>query len=601
MKPTTSIRIFLLAFTLLSTYAASSAPASTAPADRVYRNGVVFTADSRNTIAQAIAIREGWIIYVGSNRGLTPFLGAGTEDTDLRGGFLMPGIIDGHMHPFDAGSGLIKPSLNYEALTVADLQQRIQTFLDRTASSEPDGWLEVVHWFQESMRPSGVKMSREVLDGLRTKRPIFIRSSYEHTTLVNTRALELAGITAKSVDPVGGKIWRDARGNPTGLLEDSALQLFSSLLPRPTAEENVRAAAAALQAMSRQGVTSFLDAAARTESIAAFSTLQKTGKLIARAHFAPVIEPAEASDPQRVVRKVMELVKEYDGGATLSAPGVAVRNAKLFLDGVVAIPALTGSMVDPYFYNAGTPSKQRWISSTNRGPSAYFSSEALARILVELGRVGIDPHLHADGDGAVRAALDGIAALRAALPTRDIRPAIAHDELVHLADFPRFKVLDATAVLSFQWGRPAMDSIGIRNYLGPARARIHEPAGFLAAAGVRIAFGSDWPVDALDEWFAFQVGVTRRARSGASREFRGRLGADPGLSPEAVLRAATLGAAYELHMDAEAGSIEVGKLADLIVLDRNPLRVAHHDIANVKVLQTLVGGAVVYDSHHSVP
>jgi predicted amidohydrolase YtcJ len=194
----------------------------------------------------------------------------------------------------------------------------------------------------------------------------------------------------------------------------------------------------------------------------------------------------------------------------------------------------------------------------------------------------------------VRAALDAVAALRQALPGADIRPAIAHDEIVTPADFPRFRALGTIPVLSFQWGQPAGYTLGLRDYLGPARMKILEPSGLLAAAGARIAFGSDWPVDALDEWFALKVGVTRTGPADAAPEYRGRLGADPGLTPAAVLRTATIDAAYELHEDEVTGSLEVGKAADLIVLDRNPLTVPAGEIAHTRVLETLVGGEVVY-------
>jgi predicted amidohydrolase YtcJ len=202
--------------------------------------------------------------------------------------------------------------------------------------------------------------------------------------------------------------------------------------------------------------------------------------------------------------------------------------------------------------------------------------------------------MHADGDGAVHAALDAIVELRKALPDADIRPAIAHDELVSEQDFARFKPLGAIPVLSFQWGKPAGDTLGLADYFGPERMRMLEPSGRLEAAGARIAFGSDWPVDALDEWFAFKVGVTRTNAPDSPVELRGRLGDDPGLSREAVLRAATINASYELHQDEATGSLEVGKLADLIVLDRNPLSVSAEDIAHVRVEETMVGGAVVY-------
>jgi len=162
------------------------------------------------------------------------------------------------------------------------------------------------------------------------------------------------------------------------------------------------------------------------------------------------------------------------------------------------------------------------------------------------------------------------------------------------ADFKRYQALNVIPVLSFQWEKPAGDTLGVKDYFGPQRMKILEPAGFLAEAGARIAFGSDWPVDALDQWFAFKVGVTRTNAPDAPAEYRGRLGDDPGLSRETVLRAATINAAYELHQDDSTGSLEAGKLADLIVLDRNPLTVPAQEIAKTKVIETVVGGAVVY-------
>jgi hypothetical protein len=573
--------------------AAAASPA-VGPADRAYRNGVVFTADKRQPVAEALAISEGRIVYVGSNQGLTSYIGPATATVDLEGRFLMPGIVDGHMHPLQAGAMLLKCSLNYESLTVVELQARIQVCLDRSASKEPDAWLEVVGWFQESMQPAGVKTSRATLDTLKTKRPIIVRSSFGHTVLANTRALGLAKISASTPDPIGGKIWRDERGNPTGVLEDAAFDVFGALVPKPTAEEDAAAASAALNAMNRQGITSFLDAVAPVEDLEAFAAVRKAGTLTARAHFAPPIEPSQAGDPAAAVASVVARAKQYDEGAISCAPGITVRNAKLFLDGVIAAPALTGAMRQPYLTNAGTAEKPDWVAGPSSGPSVYFAPDALANLLVGLGRAGIDPHLHADGDAAVHAALDGVAALRKALPGADIRPAIAHDEIVDPIDYPRFGLLGAVPVLSFQWGKRAGDTLGLTNYFGPERMKRLEPSGFLAAAGARIAFGSDWPVDPLDEWFAFKVGVTRTNAPTAPPEYQGRFGDDPGLLPQAVLAAATIDAAYELHEEGVTGSLEVGKFADLIVLDRNPLTVPADDIAKVQVLETVVGGAVVY-------
>lgn len=569
--------------------------AADTPADRVYRNATVFTADALNPVAEAVAIRDGRIVYAGSNSGVAPFIGPSTKVTDLHGGFLMPGLIDGHLHPLAAGLQLQGCSLNYESLTVADMQQRVQACLDKTKNQEPDGWLEVDSWFQESMRPAAVKTSRVTLDVLKTSRPIIVRSSFGHTVLANSRGLALAKITKATPDPPGGKIWRDADGNPTGLLEDSAYAVYSNLIPKPTPEECLAAAKAAQQALNRQGVTSFLDAVGSPADMAAFTAVQVAGQLTVRAHFAPLIDVEAGSNPGTAVAQVVAHQKKYDQGAIKPQPSITVRNAKLFLDGVIAAPAMTGAMLEPYRINAGTPENPRWVPGPSRGPAVYFPPVPLAEILVRLGRGGIDPHMHADGDGAVRAALDAVEVMRKQIGPADIRPAVAHAEIVSPADFPRFNPLGLLPVLSFQWEKPAGDTLGLTNYFGPERMKILEPAGFLAAAHARIAFGSDWPVDPLDEWFALKVGVTRTNSPNAPPEFHGRLGEDSGLSREAVLRAATIDAAYELHEDDVTGSLQVGKFADLIVLDRNPLTIPAEDIANVRVLETVVGGRTVHE------
>ncbi|MGC4072264.1 MAG: amidohydrolase [Nibricoccus sp.] len=593
-----SLRIGRFAALVLSAAAVSGAEENPVSAERAYVNGQVFTSDRAGTVTQAIAIRGGRIVYVGSDDGVKAYIGPETTKVDLKGRTLLPGLIDAHMHPLGAGSQLLKCSLNYESLTVVEFQKRVQTCVDQAPPGGPDDWLEIVGWFQESMRPSGVKTSRATLDALKTTRPILVRSTFGHTVLANTRALALAKMTKATPDPIGGKIWRDASGEPTGLLEDSAFTVFDSLVPKPTVEQDVQAASAALKAMNQQGVTSFLDAWARPDAMTAFSILRKTGRLTARAHFAPPIEPEENKEISAAVDRIVSFRKSFDEGPIGTEPGITIRNCKLFLDGVISAPAFTGAMLEPYRRNAGTAQHPRWVAGTSRGPDVYFSPRDLSKILIELGRAGIDPHLHADGDGAVRAALDAIESLRKTLPDSDIRPAIAHDEIVALEDFPRFKALDVTAVLSFQWGKPAGDTLGVTDYFGPQRMKLLEPYGRLAQAGARISYGSDWPVDALDEWFALKVGVTRTNSPDVPDEYRGRLGDDPGLSRDQVLRAITINAAYQLHQDDQIGSLEVGKLADLIVLDRNFTKIPAEEIARIKVVETVVGGKVVYANEH---
>jgi len=595
---------YSLFFATLSLGAAVFAAATTfaadgkaAPADTAYRNGTIYTVDAADSVQQALAIRAGRIVYVGSDAGLAPYVGKNTSVIDLHGRMLMPGLVDGHMHPLDGGADSLKCDLNYQQLRIDEMQARIQSCLDQTLAQEPDGWLEVVHWFQEGMLPSGTTVTRATLDALRTKRPIFVTSSAVHTVVANSRSLALAGITAATADPVGGRIGRDAAGNPSGVLEeDSAFDIVRNAKPAPTPGEDVKSAEAALDALRRQGVTTFLDAQGKPPSLAAFAALEREDRLTARAHFALWITPDELSDPHKAVARVLALARRYDQGPIEPRPRLTVRNVKLFLDGVIAAPAFTGAVLEPYFVAQGQEPNRRWGPGTSRGPEVYFPAAGLREMLIEAAAAGFEPHMHVDGDRAVREGLDGIQALRERFPGKDIRAALAHDELVDPKDFARFKQLNAIPVLSFQWEKPAPDTVDtVRDYVGPERFKYIEPAGFLAGAGARIAFGSDWPVDALDEWFALKVGVARTNSPHSDPKYAGRLGEDPGLTRAQVLRAATMNASYELHQELSTGSLESGKLADLIVLDRNVLTIPAEEIADVKVLQTVVGGRVVYE------
>ena len=554
----------------------------------------MYTVDSRDSVQQAIAFRGGVITYVGTDAGAQTYIGPSTRIHDLQGRMLMPGLVDGHMHPLSGGATLVKCNLEYQRLTVQEMQQRIQACLDASRDREPDGWLEISNWFQEAMR-GGTETSRATLDALSTKRPIMALSSFGHTALVNTRALQLAGISAATPDPLGGRIGRDPSGAPDGILQDAAMQAVQAVIPQPTPAQDVEAAEAALDAMRKQGITTFLDAAADARTLAAFKGAERHGKLTARAHFAVLIKPPQGPKPQEAVAYARSLAQRFDDGPIVARPGVTVRNIKLFLDGVITAPALTGAMRQPYFVNQGTPREPHWVPGKDRGPEVYFPAPVLKALVLEAAAAGFEPHMHADGDRAVHEGLDAVAALREKYPGDHIRAAIAHDEIVDPQDFPRYRLLDALPVLSMQWEKPAPDTVdGAKDYLGPERYRYMEPAAFLVDAGARIAYGSDWPVDPLNEWFALKVGVTRTNAPDVEPQYRGRLSEDRGLTRAAVLRAITLNSSYELHQDRSTGSLEVGKLADFIVLDRDFFAVPAEQIADVQVMETVVGGTSVY-------
>ncbi|MBS0366854.1 MAG: amidohydrolase [Proteobacteria bacterium] len=584
---------WLAAFTAAPPAALAANPPDAA--DTVYVNGYVYSVDSHDGVYQALAVRDGRIVYVGDDAGARKLAGAGTHTVDLHGRMLMPGLVDGHMHPLEGGMRLVACNLDYLSLTVPQFQARIQACLDKSRGQEPDGWLVVTNWFQYAMLPAGLEMTHAVLDSLHTRRPIAVEDSFGHTTLGNARALQLAGITRTTPDPLGGRMHRQPDGTPTGLLEDAAAEMVQKLIPPYTASQNAAGARAALDALRRQGVTSFLDALAEEGDLQAFSTVQHAGGLTARGHFAVPIRPATDLKPAAEAARVRAIAGRFDQGPRRVEPTVSVHNAKLFMDGVITAPALTGAMLEPYFVNKGTAAQPHWVPGSNRGPPVYFPAPQLRETLLALARAGIEPHMHADGDRAVREALDAVQAMRREFPEERIRAAIAHDESVDPSDFPRFKALGAVPVLSYQWEKPAADTIeGARDFLGPARFKYMEPAGYLAAAGARIAYGSDWPVDRLDEWFAMKVGVTRENSPEAGRQYAGRLGSDAGLTLAQAIRGFTANAAWELHAEHEVGSLEVGKFADLIVLDRNVFKVPPQQIADVKVLLTVVGGKTVF-------
>jgi predicted amidohydrolase YtcJ len=578
----------------LALAAPAAAQAAPDPADRVLLGGHVYTADRAGSVREAIAIDDGAIAYVGSNRGARRHVGKGTKVTNLRGRMVMPGLHDGHIHGITATAD--ECSLQYEPLTVPELSARIKACLD----ASEDDWLVVTSWYQQFVIPSGTVVTKDVLDAISTTRPIVVQSSDGHTTLASSRALALAGITAATPDPAGGRIERAPDGSPNGLLQDGAQGLLDALLPRPSGDP-VDEARRGLRRFAREGITSFfVPGFADAAAIAPFERLRKRGELTARAHFAA--GPAEPGDSAadvlraadrlrarferatRLPRSVRSWRPGRQRGARLVArPGISIDGVKLFLDGVVQAPAQTAALLEPY------------LGTQSRG-ELYMDNPALGRMIRDLERRGHQAHIHAIGDRAVRTALDAVALMREANGKRDSRPSIAHAELVARSDLGRFATLGVLPVMSYQWAKPAPDSTdSVLPFLGPERVDLYEPEGQLQAAGARIAFGSDYPVDGLDEFFAVEVAVLREADWGpAFPQYAGKLNADPGLTLDQALRGITINAAHQMHQDAVTGSLERGKLADLIVLDRNLFEIPPDDISETRVLATMVGGRIVH-------
>lgn len=585
--------------TALSCTALMGQVQAAAPADMVMRNGYVYTVDGRNSVQQAIAIAGGKIVYVGSDAGLGPYIGTQTRQVDLAGRMLMPGFIDAHMHPGDGGRAMTLCDLKYQTMTRAAFQASIQACLDADKDKGPDVWLEVGSWDRMGMTGLDGDADKSTLDALKTDRPIQVRSTDFHTVLTNSRGLALAGINKDTVNPGDGKYARDSAGNPTGICEDGAAEAMAAVVPPATDAEKLNQARAALDALRQQGITSFFDALSGPENAKAFSALQQSGELTARALLAIKLDPAAASaDPAKTIAEAKALASTFDQGEAKVAPGVNMRHVKLFMDGIINAPADTGALLTPYLHNAGTDKAPQWTPGKNLG-ELYFPAQVLNPLLLQAVQAGLDPHLHATGERAVRDALNSIEYVRRQLPGNGFRPAITHAETVDPADYGRFKALDVTANMSFQWAQQAPSTVdGTNEHLGAERFARMEPSGSISRAGGRVAYGSDWPVDPLDEFLALKIGVTRSGDPlnphSYGPKYAGRLNDDPALTRAEVLRSITLNAAEQLRLEAVVGSLEVGKFADLIVLDKNFMQAPEEELARNSVLLTLVGGKVVW-------
>lgn len=567
-------------------------------ADVVFRNGYVYTVDHADSVAQAVAVRDGVIRFVGSNAEAGRYIGAGTKVVDLGGRMLMPGLIDGHVHPSQGGAITLQCDLNYEPLTVKKLQDRIKACLDADNKKGDDDWLEVARWDRQAMQKLDRDPTRADLDAISTHRPIVMRSIDAHSLLANSRALTLAGITPETPNPSDGKIVRDANNQLTGMFEDGGLMVIEAKMPQSTDAERVKHAAIALDLLRRQGVTGFLSALSDENEVKAFSTLAKNNALTARAEFAILLKPDQASDPAKAVNEVKAIAAKYADATLTARPNLEVRHVKFFLDGVLQAPAQTAFVLKPYNVNDGTEKKPHWVTGKAIG-AQYWKQDDLNAMVRESAKAGLDPHAHAIGDAAVREALDAYDFTRKALPDSTFRPAIAHVELSDPADFKRFRQLDVLPVMSYQWAQQAPYSIeAVKDQLGPDRYGIMEPEGSLYKAGATIAYGSDWPVDPMAYFYNLRVGTTRRGDpnhpASFGKDYAKRLNRDPLLPRSYALRSITMNSAHELKLDKVTGSIETGKFADMIVLDRNFLTAPDSKLSFTKVLLTMVGGRIVW-------
>ncbi|KAF6823035.1 amidohydrolase 3 [Colletotrichum plurivorum] len=561
-------------------------------ADTVFRNGRIYTLDAASTEGQALAVNNGMIVFAGSDDSVQPFIGPNTVVVDLDGRMAMPGLIDAHMHVSSGGEALVKCDLNYETLTIEEVLQHLQTCIDAEPDKNVEGkWLEAVNFDLSGMTTKSGSRTKADLDKLNTVRPVILTATDHHTFFVNSIALKISGINASTPDPAGGRVDRlPGSREPSGMLQDTASELLAG--PDPlTVEELKTGLQAALRALREAGVTTFQEAVASPSQHDLFQSIQETGGLSARPFFDyRITVPDTTAGVDALVKDVVNVT------STLTTPGKVDPNpvlkwqaVKIFMDGIIMYPANTGAVIGPYLSQVGNSSE--WVVPPNATVvEPYVKLEPLAALLGELAKNRVDAQIHADGDAAVRRVLDAVEAFRTQSPNlTDYKIAIAHAELSHPDDWKRRGDLGVDAIVSFQWAQPSAtwDPLTF-NSLGSERVPYLEAFVDIAEGGRPVIYGSDWPIDPLDEFLALKAGVTRQGdpqnpHSPASQGAPFNTSTFPGRKAARFLRA-----------DTSIGSLEVGKVADVIVLDKNYFEVPEEEIARQKVLLTMLGGEVLY-------
>ncbi|MFE9254301.1 amidohydrolase [Streptomyces sp. NPDC006879] len=560
-----------------------SAATSRASAALVIHNARVFSGRPGAAPAESVAVgRDGRILAVGEavTRRL---VGRDTEVVNGHGHTLMSGVHDGHVHPLAAGRRSLRPSLEGAQTTRAELLEVLKGFLDETggASAEPDGWLVVEDWNPIGLLPGGTLPHHSLLDELPTRRPVVLVGGDGHNLWANDRALRIAGITAATPDPVGGKVVRDVDGAPTGVLKDDAQALVSQHVPEPAATEVTAACARALRQAAACGVTTMMDALVGREELRVYQSLTEGAGMPQRIIPALRIEADWAKDPQTALAYAQGLAREFGESA-----GLRFGTVKVFLDGVIEYPAQTAALLEPYLDGQGRV-------TNNRG-ELYVSARDYGRLTATFNQAGWQLHAHALGDRAVRTALDGYAYARRSTGQRDTRNTIAHLQLVHPSDLRRFIQLGVVACLQLQWATAdtwTMDAL--LPHIGEDRHRWMYPARSLEQAGARLAGGSDWPVDALQVWNQVRTAIDRRGAYGDGDLYRHL----EGLSRTSALRMHTSGTAWQLRQDHLTGTVERGKAADLVLLDRDVMHCPVADISAAQAELTLMNGRVTHDAH----
>jgi len=552
----------MLGFLLLSQAQSSK----TIPADTIVLHGRVYTGNAKQPWAQAVAIRGAKIVAVGSDIEVERMRAEGTKIIDAAGRLVLPGFVDSHIHFMDGSLSLGRVNLE-GAKDASDIQQRLREY---ASNHSGDGWILGRGWNYAMFGPEALP-HKKYLDEIFPNRPVFLEGYDGHTYWANSKALALAGITRETPDPPNGAIVRDPKsGEATGALKESAQDLVAKMVPKPSRAEKLLALRAGIKWANEHGLTRVHSAGGDSEALDLYDELRRHGDLTLRFYIAYFLDPPRLR-PQDLEAIENARKKFHDDWIDAGA-------VKFMVDGVVE--SHTAAMLEPYTDDSSLKGKLFWE------PSNYKSAVS------ELDKRGLQFFTHAIGEYGVRTALDAYENAEEHNHTRDRRPRIEHIETIAPADIPRFGKLGIIASMQPLHSYPDSNTLNVwaRN-VGPDRASRAWSWKSISDAGGRLAFGSDWPVVTLNPWEGVQTAVTRQTTDG-----KPEAGFVPGqrLTVAQVIEGYTLGAAFAGRREKSEGSLEVGKLADLIVVSQNVLEIVPQKLADTKVLTTIVGGKLVY-------
>ena len=537
------------------------------PVDLIVVNGKVYTADGNGTMAEAVAVQGNKILRVGTTREIQRLRRAQTVVVDAKGGAVLPGFNDAHTHLLSGGLSLGDISL-LDAKTLPDVEESIRTW----AALNPDrAWVTGRGWSYDTF--TGGLPTRQILDALVSDRPAYLTSYDGHSGWANSKALKLAGITRRTVNPAHGVIVKDPRsGEPTGALKESAMGLVTALVPRPTKDERLAALKAAIAVATRRGITSVQNAGVAPDELALYDELRRSDALGVRVYAAL----SAASDITAEELDVFDQLRTKYPDDPLFKTGAI----KLMADGV--IESHTAAMLEPYTDQPTTRGEPR------------FTAEQLDRLVGELDKRGWQVLMHAIGDRAIRMGLDafGHAAASNPEPAHGRRHRLEHIETIAPSDIGRFGKLGVIASMQPYHSLPDPALMGAwTGSIGDERAARGWLYGSIARAGGVLAFGSDWPVATMDPIVGMHVAVNRTTLDGIPAD--GWLPAER-LTLRQAIDAYTRNAAWASFDEHRKGSLERDMLADVVILSKDIFALPPARLSEAEVAVTIFDGRIVY-------